>query len=365
MRRTWLLERLGGYLEFQRNRMDDVLSLTDEALIALWAEVAQRRGIAEQTGSEHQRFGHACARARRAEARDAGLELICACEDAYPERLRRLFGPPAVLHVAGGMARFLALAREEPVAIVGARRATLYGTDVAGRLGRGVSASGLTVVSGMAIGIDAAAHRGAIAAGGRTIAVLPGGAAQPYPKANRHLYERILSDGVAVSELGPAASVRRWTLIARNRLIAGLSQLTVVVQGTLDSGALRTADLARRAGSRLGAVPGSVLVAQSAGPHKLLREGAVLVRDAQDVLDAVCGAGERTVADPASAMLSGDQRAVFDAIAAGADTPAALSRCGLGGEPLGAGRLLSVLAELELAGCVRRAPGGRYVVVMA
>jgi DNA processing protein len=235
----------------------------------------------------------------------------------------------------------------------------LYGTDVASRLGRGVSVSGVTVVSGMALGIDAAAHRGALAGGGRTIAVLPGCASAPYPKENRQLYNQILRNGVAVSELGVGTSVWRWSLISRNRIIAALSELTIVVQGRSRSGALATAKLARKAGCRVGAVPGSVLVPQSEGPHKLLRDGAVLVRDSQDVLDAVCGVGARTAVDPVVGALSPGGRAVLAAIRGGANTVAELSRAEVADGPI-----LALLAELELAGCVRRVAGGRYSVIV-
>jgi DNA processing protein len=358
LRRTWLIERVSGYLEFQRNRIDEILSLQDRPLIESWQEKCGRKQADDQLGREYRRFGAGRAEVARMRAEAAGLELLCICEPSYPERLMRLFGPPAVLHVAGGMSRFLELAAADPVAIVGTRRPTIYGTDVAGLLGRGVSVSGLCTVSGMAVGVDAAAHRGALAAGGRTIAVLPGCASEVYPKTNRQLYDQILRNGVTVSELGPGTSVRKWTLIARNRIIAALSDLTVVVQGNSRSGALNTAKAARSVGSRLGAVPGSVFVAQSEGPHELLRAGATLIRNPQDVLDAVFGTGARAVLDPALNGLRDEQRALLEAIRAGADTLAAL----IGGG--GAGQdALTLLAELELAGCVRRATGGRYVVV--
>ncbi len=358
LRRTWLVERVSGYLEYERRRVDEVLGLGDQTLIDLWLEVAERRGSDDEIGREYEEFDTPDVEHARARADAAQLELICACDREYPERLRRLSGPPAVLHVAGGMRSFLDLARADPVAIVGTRRPTPYGTDVAERLGRGVSVSGMTVVSGMAFGIDAAAHRGALAGGGRTIAVLPGGASAPYPKTNRKLYNQIVRSGAAVSELGPGSAVRTWTLIARNRIIAALSELTIVVQGRERSGALNTANLAEKSGCLVGAVPGSVLVPQSDGPHRLLSEGAVLVRGAQDALDAVCGSGVRTAVDPAVATLSAQARVVLDAIGTGADTAAELSRATAAG-----GQLLAVLAELELAGCVRRAAGGRYSII--
>jgi DNA processing protein len=359
VRRTWLLQRISGYLEYQRSRVDDILSVEDGTLIEFWLEIAARRGLHDEIEREYAEFGAAEAEAERARADAAEVELICACDPDYPERLRRLFGPPAVLHVAGGMRRFLELAAADPVAVVGTRRPTLYGTDMAARLGRGLSVSGVTVVSGMALGIDASAHRGALAGGGQTLAVLPGCAAAPYPKENRQLYNQILRNGVAVSELPVGASVWKWSLIARNRIVAALSELTVVVQGRTRSGALNTASLARKAGSPIGAVPGSVLVPQSEGPHKLLREGAVLIRDSQDVLDAVCGVGVRSATDPAVAALSPAGRAVLAAIRGGANTVAELSRADVADGPV-----LVLLAELELAGCVRRVAGGRYSVIV-
>jgi DNA processing protein len=359
MRRTWLLQRVSGFLEYQRKRVDDILSLEDRTLIEFWLEISERRGLHDEIEREYAEFGAAECETARARADAAEVDLICACSPDYPERLRRLFGPPAVLHVAGGMRRFLELAAADPVAVVGTRRPTLYGTDMASRVGRGVSVSGMTVVSGMALGIDAAAHRGALAGGGRTIAVLPGCASVPYPKENRQLYNQILRNGVAVSELAIGASVWKWSLIARNRIIAALSELTIVVQGRTWSGALKTATLARNAGCRVGAVPGSALVPQSEGPHKLLREGAVLVRDSQDVLDAVCGVGARAAVDPVVAALSPEGRAVLAAIRGGANTVAELSRAEVADGPV-----LALLAELELAGCIRRVAGGRYSVIV-
>ncbi len=366
LRRTWLLEQLGGHLEYRAERIDLALAAPTEALIDGWLEVQARRGRrrrgpvgpeAVDLRSALERFGAAAADARREAARAAGLDLVCRCEPHYPARLRRLDAPPAVLHVAGGLGRFLELLAGDPVAIVGTRRPTLYGSDVAQRLGRDVSVSGLTVVSGLATGVDAAAHRGALGGGGRVLAVLPGCAAEPYPSAHRQLHRQVVSAGAAVSELGPGAPVRRWTLIARNRLIAALSELTVVVQGGTRSGSLRTAEFARAVGGRVGAVPGSVLVPQSEGPHELLRGGATLIHSARDVLDAVCGAGVRVPPPPVGVGLGRAERAVLDAIRSGADTIAALDGRGVGGE-----ELLALLAELELAGCLRRHPGGRYAV---
>jgi DNA processing protein len=354
MRRTWLLGRISGYLNFQRRQIEEILSLSDANLIDLWQQRAKDR-----LDREYEDFSACHAEGARAKSEASGLELICVCDDAYPESLRRLWTPPAVLHVAGGMQRFLELAGEDSVAIVGSRRATEYGKQIAEKLGRGISASGLTVVSGMAAGVDAAAHRGALQAGGRTLAVLAGCPSVPSPTSNTQLHREILRDAVAVSEFGPRTVTREWTFIARNRIIAGLSRLTVVVQGRKDSGALSTARFARRIRSPLGAVPGAVTLTQSEAPNQLLAERAAVIRDAQDVLDAVFGAGIRDAASAERASLKPEQLELLEMIAAGADTLGALARVGVRGD-----EALVRLAELELAGCVRRGAGGKYVVLV-
>lgn len=351
LRRTWLLARLGGHLENERGKLDAALGLDDLSLIELW-----HASTGERLGREYAEFGTEQADAARAAAEESGLELLCLCRPAYPDRVLELPNPPAVLHIAGGVDRFLALAAAEPVAVVGARQASEYGRDVATLLGRGISASELTVVSGMARGVDAAAHRGALLAGGRTIAVLPGSAAEPYPKEHRSLYAQIVSSGVAVSEFGPGMSTYKWTFIARNRIIAAISRLTVLVQAREGSGALSTVRCARALGRRVGAVPGSVLMRQSDGPNAQLSRGALLIRDAQDVLDTLYGVGTRRASNADLAGIEPISRTVLEAVAGGADTIASLIRAGVE-----SGHVLSALATLELAGLVRRGAGGRYV----
>ena len=199
-------------------------------------------------------------------------------------------------------------------------------------------------------------HTGRAGRRRRTIAVLPGGAGEPYPKENRQLHRQILLT-VWRSASWAGASVRRWTFIARNRIIAALSELTIVVQGKSRSGAL---DHLRTSRVRAGRSPRGRArirsdVSQSQGPHGLLREGAVLIRDAQDVLDAVCGVGARAAVDHRGCRSQpASERAVLAAIRGGANTVAALSRAEVADGPV-----LALLAELELAGCMRRVAGGR------
>jgi DNA processing protein len=336
-------------LERVRGRIDEVLGLSDEELIAAvagrrQADIAREHGLLD------------IPRERELVAR-AGLEAICRCDFRYPDRLRALASAPAVLHVAGGLERFLGLAARDPVAIVGARRATAYGLDVARSLGRALAASRVTVLSGMALGVDSAAHAGALTTG-ETITVLPGPADRPYPAGRRALYRQIITTGNAVSELPPGADIRRWSFPARNRIIAGLAAMTVVVEAGARSGALVTAAQATRTGRPVAAVPGRVTTPQASGVNALLADGAFVVRGAQDVLDRLYGAGARHAAADVRPPLSGENRAVLSAIARGQDNAAALARAGAPAE-----HVLAALAALELDGYVRRAPGGRFRLV--
>jgi DNA processing protein len=344
--RAWLIGRLSGHLENARGRIEELLSLGSDELIAAIGG-SQKDAI----GSELGRFDPGSAR-RRSLA--AGLELICACDVDYPEQLLALEAPPAVLHVAGGLERFLACSRDDVVAIVGARKASPYGLEVARSLARELSVAGLVVVSGMAHGIDSAAHSGALAADRATIAVLPGGADRPYPRSKRSLYLRL----IAVSELPVGSEVRRWMFPARNRIIAALAAMTVVVEATGRSGSLVTARLARTLGRPLGAVPGRVTSPAAAGPNGLLAEDAHVVRDAQDILDLLFGGTVRARSPDLRAGLAPELRELLAAIGDGDDTAAALARAGVSPE-----RGLAALASLELAGYVRRETGGRFSVV--
>jgi DNA processing protein len=359
--RTWLLRELGGHLEPVRSHIAELLALGDEELVA--AVGGRRRDQLTRQLADPDR-----AQARR-DAEQAGVDLICRCDPAYPSRLRDLASPPAVLHVAGGVDRFLAATASEPVAIVGSRAASSYGTSVARCLALGLAAAGVPVISGMAMGIDTAAHQGALSVGrrarplrgeraaspGATVAVLPGPASEPYPRGARGLHRRLVSAGSAVSEVPPGVGVRSWMFLARNRIIAGLAAMTIVVEAREGSAALLTAQYAAELGRFVGAVPGRITAPQAAGPNRLIKEGAQLVSGAQEVLDLLFEAGTRSAPADDRPELTSEQRAVLSAIEDGHDTPAALHRQGvLAG--------LAALASLELAGYVHRGAGGRFTV---
>jgi DNA processing protein len=348
--RTWLLARLAGHLDLVRDRTLELLALTDSDLID--ALTGDHRDDLE---SELAAFDPSAAR-QRAEAATTGL--ICRCSHEYPDSLRALAAPPAVLHVHGDTRRFVELARRTAVAVVGARRASPYGQGVAYSLGRGLCAASVPVISGMAVGIDTAAHRGALAAGTDTVAVLAGAAEIAYPASARSLHRKIAAVGAVVSELPPGTRPRRWMFPARNRIIAGLSAMTVVVEARAGSGGLLTAAAASELGRPVGAVPGVVTSPLAVGPLGLLRAGARLIAGPQDVLDGLFGIGARAVRERRQPELDPHLQHLLERLAEGHDTVAALTLAGLDAD---AG--LAALASLELAGRIRRQAGGRFSVL--
>jgi DNA processing protein len=346
LRRTALIASLAGWLDIEWRRRDAparVLALGDEELLDAAADTAVRR--------RYRAFDPEVARAA---VRDAGLVAICRCEDAYPDGLGDLADPPAVLHVAGepecvGVA--------DTVAVVGARRATEYGLTVTRGLGRGLAAAGVSVVSGLALGVDSAAHAGALDGPGRPVAVLAGGSERPYPASKRRLHAAVRTVGAVVSEMPPGFGIHRWAFVARNRLIAALSRVVVVVEATERSGSLTTADLGAELGRTVAAVPGRVTCALAAGTHGLIRDGALLVRDVADVLEALSEltGGRYDAAPRPTPDLEPGLHRLLEAIGAGHSTMPMLA--GLGIE---ARVVLAGLGELEAVGLIRRGFGGRY-----
>jgi DNA processing protein len=355
LRRTWLIAALAGRIEQARksnaSRIPLLLALGDEALM-------QAVGEDGDVVVRYRCFDRALAVAA---IEEAGLTAVCRHDPRYPIALRALPDAPAILHVAGSVARFVELtAAEQPaVAIVGARRASPYGIAVGHGLGRGLAAADVTVVSGMALGIDSAAHVGALEVSGPTLAVLAASADRAYPSSKAHVYRSIRETGCVISELPPGTGARRWCFPARNRLIAALARVTVVVEGMERSGSLITADFARDLGRDVGAVPGQVTSPLAAGPNALIADGAHVIRGPEDALDLACGVGEWQRRRPADAVVPSHLRALHAAVAQGAATPEGLGRHGFSITAALAG-----LAELELLGFVRRAIGGRYVVTL-
>jgi len=310
-------------------------------------------------------------------ARRHGAAVLTLEDESYPPLLRASSDPPWLLYVWGEMRPEDVLA----IAVVGSRRATERGLLTARDIGRGLAASGFSIVSGLARGIDAAGHRGALDGGGRTIAVLGSGLDRLYPVEHRRLAESIARSGAIVTEFPFGAAPLKRNFPERNRVIAALSWATVVVEAARDSGSLITADLAADEGRAVYAVPGPVGEPNAEGTNGLLRAGALACRGSSDVIEDLAPqiveaarsiAGARAAGDgdaarpqtllpaPASgklAALSPDERRVLSCVP---------ERRGIGIERLGEacamapGALLAVLLELELRGLVRQLPGRRF-----
>ena len=366
LRRAWLVARLAGRLEIARlkrgaassGRLREILALPDERVLTVLAGPDAPSVVAELEALDSGDLRARCSAAQ--------LTPACRHDPRYPARLADLPDPPAVLFIAGRVECLVELAGgtldegATAVAVVGTRRASPDGLEVARGLGRGIGAAGVTVVSGMALGVDSAAHAGALEARGSTIAVLACGADRPYPASKRALYRSIVEQHCVVSEMPPGFTPMRWCFPARNRIIAGLAHATVVVEAAERSGSLITAEYAADLGREVGAVPGPVSSWRSAGTNALLRDGATLIRHTRDVLDAVVGVEGAAAAPPADPAAGLEPRlaSVLRAVAGGRDTLAALA-----GTPDQAQSTLAALTELELLGLLRRVPGGRYLPV--
>src|SRR5437867_4478060 len=297
-------------------------------------------------------------------------ERIALGDARYPENLREITTPPEQLYVRGSFAAEDALA----VAIVGSRAATSYGLAVAERLAADLAARGVTVVSGLARGIDSAAHRGALRVGGRTIAVLGSGADVIYPPENRRLAARIEEGGAVVSQFAPGTPPLAHHFPLRNRVIAGLSLGVVVVEAAERSGALITARLAAEFGREVMAVPGPVTSPASRGAHALIRDGAALVESGEDVIAELPARWRecvRPVVAPArrehlahaqhagghGAATDDGEAAVLDVVG---DEPMTMDDV-IERSGLASGRAAAVLLALELEGRVRQIEGKRFV----
>src|SRR5215211_2405218 len=291
--------------------------------------------------------------------RDFGATVIIQESSSYPKSLREIHAPPIVLYVWGELEQ----RDQHAIGIIGARRTTHYGTESAKKLAYQLAYAGLTVISGLARGIDTAAHQGALAAKGRTIAVIGSGLAKLYPPENAALAEKIRSgNGAIVSEFSMEIEPDRQTFPMRNRIISGWSHGILVVEAGLNSGALITATQALEQGRSIYAVPGHINAPSAQGSNRLIQQGAKLVMEASDILDDLsillpeakpaAGAAERPLP-----LLTEDERLVYDAIEAtetSIDDIATKSN-------LPSGSVSSTLLRLELKRLVKQLPGSYFV----
>ena len=326
------------------------------ALVLDWLLTKHWRDERDKRVELEQRAGAAIERAAR-----GGITLVPWSDHAYPAALTAIADPPPVLWVRG---RVEALSRPG-VAIVGSRAGSSYALSVAERLAVDLAATGLVVVSGLARGVDSAAHRGALSGGGATVAILGSGVDVLYPREHAGLARDIERDGAVVSELVPGTPPQAQFFPRRNRIISGLSRAVVVIEAGEKSGSLITARCALEQGRDVLAVPGNVLSGRNRGAHALLRDGARIVESAEDVLEELGMAVTAGAAGKAgrAARAGGENSApdpILDALAVGepSDLDEIAERSGLSPS-----RLLPRLFELELQGRVTRMGGGRFMRV--
>lgn len=324
-----------------------VWEATPEALQAV-------RGISQGTARALRRFPRARAlREEKERVAKAGVRVIVWGDPDYPKRLQEIPSTPPVLYIRGR----LEPGDEAAVAIVGARHATAYGESVARELAVELARRGLTIVSGLARGIDAAAHRGALEAGGRTLAVLGNGLDQTYPPEHRGLANEVAAHGALMSEFPLGTSPLRLHFPRRNRIISGLSLGVIVVEAGVGSGALITAHHGLEQGREVFAVPGRVHARYSEGCNRLIKAGAKLVESWEDVLSELAPQLRRRspkrVAAPSPPALPAAEQQVFDILAEG---PLHIDELIIRAD-LASGRVASALVGLEMKGLVRQLTG--------
>jgi DNA processing protein len=307
-----------------------------------------------------------------------GVELVPITDSRYPARLRDIFDPPPLLYARGRVE----LLGHLILAVVGTRRPTAYGTQVATRLAKDLSEAGLTIASGMARGIDTAAHRAVLEAGGDTIAVFGCGVDEVYPSENRKLAETLAEKGLVISEFPMGAPPFPQNFPVRNRIISGMSAGVLVVEGGQYSGSTITAKLASEQNREMFAVPGNVTSKMSWGPNLLIKQGAKLVQEWNDVVSELKAEDRRALVEqvrnrlnsnektgdeskaafPAS-ELQADARRILNALKH--DAPVALETLIDQLEELSFSSIIAALFELELSGMVRQLPGKSYIKVWA
>jgi DNA processing protein len=300
----------------------------------------------------------------------AGCQVVAYSSDDYPALLKQTPDPALVLYIRGDVK----LLSQHAVGIVGTRRPTVYGSQVAQRLARDLAQRQLVIVSGLARGIDSAAHRGTLEAGGKTVAVLGSGIDVIYPRENKRLAEQIAESGALISEFPPGTSPSPENFPIRNRTISGLSLGVIVVEAAEYSGSLITARLAVEQNREVFAVPGNITSAQSFGPNHLIKQGAKLVDEWMDVIEEfspevrmqllpATEASEGAVAGPQvgslfEQSLTPDQKVVFEVLRADA---ALFMDDILNSAAIPQPRVMTALLELEMSGVIRQLPGKNFI----
>ncbi len=346
-RRRWLLAKLSGRLDLCARDPERLWRLLELADIDLIEAIGGKRRA--ELRAAYARF--------EPQASNAGefAQSMCRHHRAYPRGLRGKRLAPHALSVRGGVERFTEMLDDVVVAIVGTRKATDYGIETARGMARGLAASGVTVAGGFAEGIALAAHSGALEARGATFTVTAGGLRHCSPAWCRALYNRVSTEGCAISEAPSNLRSRYWGVLARARTLALLAQLVIVVEAEQRPSELACAHVAQALGKPVAAVPGRVSSPASRGTNSLLMDGAQLVREPQDALDLLYGVGARKTTE-SSIELEPRLQTMIERVGAGEDTVAKLTAHGA--EP---NQLELALTELELRGLLVRGDGGRYL----
>lgn len=327
------------------------------SLSAAWAAPAEELRVALESRSLSELLA---ARSRIDPAGDLdrlrrlGISAVHPGHPSYPRLLAEISGRPSLLYVRGE----LAAADDTSVAIVGTRRATPYGRQAAERTAAELAQAGITVVSGLARGVDAAAHRAALEAGGRTIAVLGSGPDVIYPAEHRRLAEQILESGAILSEFPLGAKPDAQNFPARNRIVSGMTLGTLIVEAPARSGALITASFAADQGREVFVLPGSIFAQTSEGTNALLRDGARLVRDGADILEDLGLGGGGSVATQSQMVLDDNERRLYAALGKEARHIDELAE----EAGLSAGAASALMLTMELKGLVRN-HGAQYYVL--
>jgi DNA processing protein len=360
---AWVALALVPEVGDNARRYHDILRLGTPAEVFCMPPRLLAAAIGEVPAAAISRFDwERAAHQQATQAARCGASLVLLGDPGYPPLLRPIELPPPFLLVRGGLVREDGLA----VALVGSRRGTTYGLRMAERLGADLGVRGITIVSGLARGVDTAAHQGALGGGARTIAVLGSGVDVVYPPENRRLAADVIEAGAVVSQFPMGTPPLPHHFPARNRLIAGMTLGTVVVEAAERSGALITARLAGELGREVYAVPGNVSSPGSQGANALIQDGAKLVQGWEDIvaewpsqwrdaLHQLSAAGPSSVTG--GAVVDPDERAILSALG---DEPVAVDAL-VDGSRLPSNRVSAGLMALELRGLVRRITGQRYV----
>lgn len=370
---TWLrLIRADGLGPTTFARLIRRFGSADKALGASVSELAKVNGIgftkAERIASTRNKFD---VKTELALAQKLGVWIINLEDKRYPPALKKIYDPPPVLYIKGNINREDNLA----ISIVGSRRCSLYGQEQSSKLAHFLSSAGFTVCSGLARGIDTAAHQGALSANGRTIAVQGCGLAKIYPPENKKLFELIAQSGACISELPLTYEPLSENFPPRNRIIAGLSLGTIVIEAPLRSGALITARMALENNREVMAVPGKIDSPLSRGTHQLIKQGAKLIESVEDVMEALGYIGEQLqehVSTASENAAKNIETPLFDIKALKLKEPEkTIFEC-LHKEPLhieqiiaetelAAGSVNAALVSLRLKGLIKQLPGSLFV----